>query len=97
MQRIMESDSSPGRELLDHALLKNLCCPETKQSLSSADPDLIARLNKAISAGTLTNRAGQIVNQPIEHGFIRADGRWLYPVRNWIPIMLIDQALPASP
>ncbi len=92
----MESDRSPASEMLNEDLLKSLCCPETKQSLSPAEPELIARLNKSISAGTLRNRTGQIVNQPIDHGFVRADGQWLYPIRNRIPIMLIDQALPTS-
>jgi uncharacterized protein YbaR (Trm112 family) len=89
----MELGRSTARQMLDDELLKNLCCPETRQDLQPAQPELITRLNQRINAGTLKNRAGEVVSQPIDDGLVRADGQWLYPIRNNIPILLIDQAL----
>ena len=43
---------------------------------------------------TLRNRTGQPVTENIEGGLVREDGKFLYPVRNSIPVMLIDEAIP---
>jgi uncharacterized protein YbaR (Trm112 family) len=75
-------------------LLKLLCCPETHQPLTPADPALVARLNAQIAAATATNRGGKKVVDPIDGGLIRADGKFLYPIRKDIPMMLVDEALP---
>ncbi len=74
--------------------LKILCCPETRQDLHSADPALIQSLNQQIAAGTLKNRAGQPVADHIEAGLVRSDRKFLYPIRDNIPILLIDEAIP---
>lgn len=92
----MQSTPSTAQELLGDDLLKGLCCPETRQDLSPAGPELIARLNKSIAAGVLNNRGGKPVTQPIDDGFLRKDGQWVYPIRNKIPILLIDEALSAA-
>lgn len=81
----------PAEELLDI-----LVCPETKQPLRLADEALIARLNSAISAGSVENRAGVIVRAPVEAGLLRQDGELLYPIRDDIPIMLLDEAIPTG-
>ncbi len=75
-------------------LLAILCCPETHQSLEVAEQPLVERLNAHIETGQLCNRAGRVVQERIEGGLIRADRKWLYPVRRGIPIMLVDEALP---
>jgi uncharacterized protein YbaR (Trm112 family) len=75
-------------------LLEILACPETKQSLTLASPALIASLNERISQGKLKNRQGTLITEPIEGGLVRADRRYAYPIREDIPIMLIDEAIP---
>ena len=75
-------------------LLNTICCPETHQSLTVADANVIARLNEQIKAGTLKNRGGKVVSEPIDGGFIRQDRKFLYPIRRKIPAMLIDEAIP---
>ncbi len=75
-------------------LLQIMCCPETHQTLALADPSLIAGLNQQIAAGQLKNRQGQVVADKIDHGLIRSDGKFLYPIRQDIPIMLIGEAIP---
>lgn len=79
--------------MIDHELLKVLCCPETHQGLAAADPALVARLNGEIALGAVKTRGGQIVRDRLDGGLVRDDGKYLYPVRQNIPVMLIDEAI----
>ncbi len=82
--------------MVDQSLLDILVCPETKQPLHVADATLLERLNAAISKGGIKNRGGQPVSTPVEEGLVRKDGSVLYPVRDDIPIMLIDESIPLT-
>ena len=82
--------------MLTPELLSILCCPETHQALAPADPALVERLNARIAAGGFRNRAGQVVSGKLDGGLVRADGRALYPIREGIPVLLIDEALPLA-
>ena len=53
----------------------------------------MAQLNERIAQGALTNRSGAAVTEAIDSGLVREDGRYLYPVRDDIPIMLIDESI----
>lgn len=75
-------------------LLEILCCPESHQSLAVADPALVEKLNAQIAAGQLTNRGGGTIREKIEGGFVRADGKVLYPIRGGIPVLLIQEGIP---
>jgi uncharacterized protein len=79
--------------MVDQQLLEILACPETKQQVRLADDGLVRRINAAITAGSLKNREGQPIGEPIQAGLIREDGRFLYPVRDEIPIMLITEGI----
>ncbi len=82
--------------MVDQSLLDILVCPETKQPLHMAEAELLERLNASIGKGSVTTRGGQAVSAPIEAGLVRQDGGVLYPVRDDIPIMLIDESIPLS-
>jgi uncharacterized protein YbaR (Trm112 family) len=80
--------------MVDQKLLDILCCPETKQDLSIVGADVIKKINDKIKAGQVKNRGGEIVKEPIDAGLLREDKKYLYPIREDIPIMLIDEAIP---
>jgi uncharacterized protein YbaR (Trm112 family) len=82
--------------MIDPELLKIMCCPETHQSIELADASLVAKLNEEINAGQLRNRGGQLIKERIGGGLIRADKKFLYPIRQDIPIMLVDEAVPLN-
>ncbi len=79
---------------IDPDLLAILACPESHQPLAVAAADLLERLNGAIRAGGLANVGGQTVDAPLEAALVREDGRVAYPVRDGIPVLLIDEGLP---
>ena len=80
--------------MVDPELLKILVCPENKTPVVEADAGLIAKANAAIEAGRLKNRAGDKVEERIDSGLVREDKVFMYPIRDDIPIMLIDEAIP---
>ena len=79
---------------LAQTLLEILACPETKEPVAQAGEELIAKINAAIENGTLQNRSGQKIVEKIDGGLIRKDRKYLYPIRDDIPIMLIDEGIP---
>ena len=82
--------------MVDPELIQILVCPESKQSLEESDADMVRGINVAVAAGTIRNRAGEVVREPLDGGLVREDGKFLYPVREGIPIMLIDEAIALS-
>jgi uncharacterized protein YbaR (Trm112 family) len=80
--------------MVDPELLEILVCPENKTPVALADDALLTKINAAIEAGTLKNRGGELVDSKIDGGLVREDQAYLYPIRDDIPIMLIDEAIP---
>lgn len=79
--------------MIDPEFLKILACPETRQSLQAADARTLERLNAAIDAGSLVTRGNQKVTRRLDAGLVRRDGQVLYPVREDIPVMLIEESI----
>ena len=83
-----------GKVAIDPGLLAILCCPETKQELALASDELVHKLNGEIERGQLRNRGKHAVKEKIDGGLVRTDKKILYPVRDNIPVMLIDEGIP---
>ena len=81
---------------IDTELLAILCCPETKQEVSLASDALISTLNERVARGELKNKAGQPVKEKLDGGLLRADKNILYPIREDIPVMLIEEGIPVE-
>ena len=79
--------------MIDQELLEILACPEDKTPVRMAEPDELERLNEGIRAGSVKNRGGEAITEPLDAGLVREDGKILYPIREDIPIMLIDEAI----
>lgn len=70
-----------------------LVCPESHQKLHEAPDSLIAELNKLVAAKELKNRSGHVIKDVMESGLVREDRKLFYPVRDGIPVMLLDEAV----
>ena len=81
---------------VDKDLLAILCCPETKLDVSLADDSLINKMNEAVSRGALKNKAQKPVTELLDGGLIRSDRKILYPIREDIPVMLIEEGIPVD-
>lgn len=78
---------------LDKELIAILVCPDTKEPLAPATPEVLACVNEAVAAGTAVTQSGAAITATLEEGLVREDGRVLYPIREGIPIMLLDEAI----
>jgi uncharacterized protein YbaR (Trm112 family) len=74
-------------------LLEILVCPETRQPIALASPEVLTQVNEKITAGALRNRGGEKVIKAIVEGLVREDGKILYPVDDGIPVMLIEESI----
>ena len=80
--------------MADDTLLAILRCPEDHSQLRPANAELLARVNLAVEAGRLNNRAGKRVEQRMDGGLVRVGNDVLYPIVDQIPVMLPDEAIP---
>lgn len=78
---------------INQELLDILVCPESRQTVTLADEQEVAGINQRIARMELVNRAGTVVTQKIDGALIREDRAFFYPIRDDIPIMLIDEAI----
>jgi len=79
--------------VIDKDLLSILACPETHQPLREATEADLASVNQRIAAGGLANVGGKPVSDALEAGLVREDGSRIYPVKDGIPVLLIDEGI----
>jgi uncharacterized protein YbaR (Trm112 family) len=79
--------------MLDKELLEILVCPQNHTPLRLADHQLLAKLNRAITAGRIKNQAGRAVEDSLQGGLVRQDRTLLYPIVDDIPVLLVEEAI----
>lgn len=80
--------------MISDELLSILVCPDDRTPLKLADASLLSVVNRAIAAGTVKNKAGEAVAEPLSAALVRLDRTLLYPIVDQIPILLLDAAIP---
>ncbi len=79
--------------MIAESVIAKLVCPETKQSLRALNQSELDALNQKIASGSIMTVEGSPESIAIEQGLIRSDGKAVFPIRDGIPVMLIEKAL----
>jgi uncharacterized protein YbaR (Trm112 family) len=79
---------------LDRKLLDFICCPVTRSSLELLSERELAQLNELIAAKRIRNREDTVVEAPLVEALVTRSGKLIYPIRDGIPLLLEDQAMP---
>ncbi len=87
------SSPAKNRRSIDRDLLEMLACPDTRQRLAEAGADVLERVNQRVRGGKAQNVGGKPVAAELEAGLVRQDGKIVYPVRDGIPVLLIDEGI----
>lgn len=74
-------------------LVEILVCPESRQPVHLASSEELEKVNARIRDGSLRNRGGDPVGDPLAEALVREDGRVLYPVDDGIPVMLVEESI----
>lgn len=80
--------------MINPDLLEILRCPETRQRVSVATPELLAKLDARRIASELQNEGKIAVSEPVSAGLLREDGQRFFLIRNGIPVMIFDESIP---
>ena len=82
--------------MIDRELLEILCCPKTKVPVEMLSEDKLKAVNDRIGRGNVKTVDGSKVDKPLDAGLITEDGKTIYRIDDDIPIMLIDEGIPAD-
>lgn len=78
---------------IDAALLDILCCPLTQVPLQRLPDSRLAKLNELIAEKRIKNESKVVVEAPLEAALVTRDGKLAYPIRDGVPILLIEQGI----
>ena len=79
--------------MIQKELIDILCCPETKQDLTLLSEATLAEINEKIENQSLNFKNGDIVQDKLEAALIRKDEIVVYPIKEGIPVLLIDEGI----
>ena len=78
---------------MDKRLLAILRCPVSHKGLSVLKKDTLDQINAAIRQGTLKNREGEVLAEPLAEALITDDGKRVYPIDDGIPVLLEGESI----
>ena len=81
---------------MDRKLLDLLVCPATRQPLALLDKPGLEALNRAIAAGSVKRADDTAQTEAIREALITRDRKILYRVDDGIPVLLIEEGIPAA-
>ena len=82
--------------MLDRALLDIVCCPVTRSPLELLSERELVELNQRIGEGRIKNRDDAVVAEPLDQALVTRAGKLIYPIRDGVPVLLEDQAMPLA-
>ena len=78
---------------MDASLIELLRCPETGQCVAQAPTELVQRLESLRLNGLLMAPDKSPLSNVIQTGLVREDGARFFPVRDGIPVMLLEESI----
>lgn len=81
---------------MDRKLLDILVCPATRQPLALLDTSALEALNRAIAAGGVKRVDGEPQREPLREALVTRDRRIVYRVDDGIPVLLVEEGIPAE-
>jgi uncharacterized protein YbaR (Trm112 family) len=79
--------------LISDKIIEILVCPESQQSLALAPDSVIQELNQKVALRLLHTVNKELVAEELSAGLIRKDGSVIYPIKQGIPVLLIEEGI----
>ena len=79
---------------MDRKLLDIICCPVTRSPLELLPERELTTLNELIGLKRIKNREDTVIDAPLAEALVTRSGKLIYPIRDGIPVLLEDQAMP---
>ena len=79
--------------MVDAQLLALLVCPATHQEVTLASPADVERLIQGVREGIVRTVGGVEADATFDGALLRQDGAVAYPIRDGIPVMLVEEGL----